>query len=291
MDAESSAILKKLGEERDHLLEQVMQVLQADSRVTGAWLSGSYGRGEVDEWSDLDLHVVVQDEYLSAVLDEHTALFERCGKPLLIFGGMPSNSMPGGHFWLVQYAPYMLEIDWNIGPTQKAARPEASLVLFEHVAIPIASALDAVDGERRREEANTQLSFFWAMAPIAIKFVGRGHTRLAVKHMDLLKGAFIKLWYVLCFPERLQQDSYHQNRRLEADLDARLPRFGAVIDPVSALTIIRVFCQEVQQLHPALAELGASVSEDAVVQVFALADMAEVVARAGGSNPNQGSRR
>jgi predicted nucleotidyltransferase len=291
MEKNPSEILKEAEQVRDHLLAKVTHMLEADPRVTGAWLSGSYGRGEADEWSDLDLHVVVQDEHLSSFLDEHLALFERCGKSLLIFGGMPSNSMPGGQFWLVQYAPMMLEIDWNIGPTEKAERPEASRVLFERVAIPIAPPLNKGDDDLRRTEAKRQLSFFWAMAPIAIKFTGRGHTRLAVKQVDLLEGAFVKLWYALTYPERLARDVSHQNRPLPADLDARLPRFDSVIDPVGALNVIRKFCQEVQQLHPALAELGASVRDEVVTQVAALAEMAEMVARSGGSNPNRGSRR
>ncbi len=281
----------KLGEERDLLLARVLHVLEADARVNAAWLSGSFGRGEVDEWSDLDLHVAVMDVHLDGFWAEHEALFAKCGKFILTFGGMLSNSMPGGRFWLVQYLPLMLEIDWNIGPTTATTRPEASTMLFDRVGIPVTPPLTPLGDELQLELAKTQLSLFWAMAPIAIKFVGRGHTRLAVKQVDLLQGAFVKLWRVLWNPTWLQTDAFHQNRPLETELDARLPRFGPKIDPLEALTVIRTFCDEVQALHPALAQLGVSVHEDVVREVAALAQVAEVSALMGGSNPQQGSRR
>lgn len=291
MIVQAGTSLKQLGEKRDELLDRVTRVLEADAQVKAVWLSGSFGRGEADEWSDLDLHVAVVDEDWPAVLEEHRALFDRCGQVLLVIGGMPSNSMPGGHFWLVQYAPTMLEIDWNIGPVGQAVRPEASRLLFDRAGIPIEPPPSPVSEEQRRAEAKKQLAFFWAMAPLAVKFAGRGHTRLAVKQVDYLQECTIALWYVLRHPEQLQRDAYHQNRPLEAELSARLPRFAPVIDPLAALEVIRALCREVESLHPALAELGVAVDEGVAKEVAALAEVAEVTARAGGSAPDRGSRR
>jgi hypothetical protein len=251
------------------------------------------GRGEVDEWSDLDLHLTVMDEHLQTLLDEHQALFAKCGRPVHIWGGagVLSNSMPNGRFWLVQYAPYMLEIDWNIGPTEGTTRPEASHLIFDRIGIATTPPLLPVDEETRRIEANKELSLFWAMAPIGIKFAGRGYTRKATNQVSMLRDSYCRLWRALWRPELLQKDAYHQNRPLEAELDARMPRHGPIIDPLEALTVIRAFCHEVEQLHPALAELGVCVHPDAVKETYALADFAETLARTGGSSPHRGSRR
>jgi predicted nucleotidyltransferase len=292
MERNVAATLAHLGEERDRLLSRVQQVLEADRRVTAAWLSGSYGRGEADAWSDLDLHVAVMDEHFEEFIADHQTLFANCGQQLhVISHGIPSWSMPHGRFWLVQYAPYMLEVDWNIGPTAATTRPEASYMLFDRVGIPITPPLPPVEEDFRRAEAKNQLDFFWAMAPIAVKFTGRGHTRLAVEQVDLLQGAFIRIWRALWRPELLQKDAYHQNRPLEAELDVRLPRFGPKVDPLAALNVIRAYCDEVVSWHPALAELGVSVRDEVVSEVAALAEVAEKSARMGGSNPDQGSRR
>jgi hypothetical protein len=40
--------------DRDDLLVRIVGVLQADVRVRSAWLTGSFGRGEADAWSDID---------------------------------------------------------------------------------------------------------------------------------------------------------------------------------------------------------------------------------------------
>jgi predicted nucleotidyltransferase len=43
------------------LIDSITRVLSADTRIESAWLSGSFGRGEADEWSDVDVTVVASD--------------------------------------------------------------------------------------------------------------------------------------------------------------------------------------------------------------------------------------
>jgi predicted nucleotidyltransferase len=288
----SVVTLQEFATARDQLLARVSAVLEADERVTCAWLSGSYGRGEADEWSDLDLHVAVADEHYEIFAGEHKELFARCGQQLhVISHGIPSWSMPNGRFWLVQYAPFMLHVDWNIGPTTGTTMPEASLVLFDRAGIPITPHPSPISDETRRKIAQDEVDFFWAMAPIAIKYAGRGHTRLAVNQVQYLERSLVKVWYALWQPELAQKEAYHQNRPLDPELEARLPRFGTIIDPLSALNVIRAYCDELASWRPALAEIDVHLNESIVREVAALADVAESTAKLGGSAPNVGSRR
>lgn len=48
-----------LGELRDRLLDQVLGLLKADPAVAGVALIGSLGRGEADNWSDIDLLILM----------------------------------------------------------------------------------------------------------------------------------------------------------------------------------------------------------------------------------------
>ncbi len=54
---------------RDECLYLLSDLLRADQRALGCWLAGSLGRGEGDEWSDLDLLVAVdptsQNEFVA----------------------------------------------------------------------------------------------------------------------------------------------------------------------------------------------------------------------------------
>lgn len=43
----------------DAFLAQLHDQLEADSRIEAAWLGGSYGRGEADRYSDVDLHLLL----------------------------------------------------------------------------------------------------------------------------------------------------------------------------------------------------------------------------------------
>lgn len=295
MASEDAAVanlaLETVGIERDALLKKLTGALQTDGRVEAAWLSGSFGRQEADEWSDLDLHVLVKDDFFQEIVAQPAEVFEYAGKPLLVqWVDGNSWSMPGGRFWLVMY-PGAIDVDWNIGPASQAARPVASLVLFDRFGVPVASEPPPASFEERRVAARSDVTFFWAMVPIAVKYAGRGHTRLAVGQTGLLQEAFTRLWRVLYRPEHLKAEPYHQNRRLEADLDARLPRFGAVITPESALAVIKEFCQEAERLNPALSELGVEVPTELIGEVKGLIALAELAAKIGGSRPNEGSRR
>src|SRR5688572_19801154 len=62
---------------RNTLLDRIAAALREDTRVVGAWLVGSFGRGQADAWSDLDLEVAIVDEQLASFLDDRPALFTR----------------------------------------------------------------------------------------------------------------------------------------------------------------------------------------------------------------------
>lgn len=53
------------------LLQRLIEVLDADERVESAWLSGSFGRGIGDVFSDIDLTVVVEEEDLAHCVAEY----------------------------------------------------------------------------------------------------------------------------------------------------------------------------------------------------------------------------
>ena len=61
---QAHTLLAGFTRQRDDLLARIVGVLGADVRVPSVWLSGSFGRGEADAWSDFDLHVAVEDDEL-----------------------------------------------------------------------------------------------------------------------------------------------------------------------------------------------------------------------------------
>jgi predicted nucleotidyltransferase len=95
--------LDEYKSKRDAILRKIRNALESDRRVRAAWLSGSFGRGEDDAWSDLDLHVVITDQDLEGFLEGRPALYRRAGDALLVMREIESDSQPGALFQLVMY--------------------------------------------------------------------------------------------------------------------------------------------------------------------------------------------
>ena len=59
--------MEQLALTRNALLARIVSGLRADHRFPAAWLAGSFGRGEEDEYSDLDIVVVVSNDAAEAM--------------------------------------------------------------------------------------------------------------------------------------------------------------------------------------------------------------------------------
>lgn len=84
--------LKRLPRHRS-LLERAVARFRDDDRVPGLVLGGSLALGEADFYSDVDLYVIVRDEFFDAVFAEREAAAEAVGPPLFRFTVGP---VPGG---------------------------------------------------------------------------------------------------------------------------------------------------------------------------------------------------
>ena len=79
------------------LIDRLSEVLGADARVDGAWLSGSFGTGHADAWSDVDVIAVVDEEDLGACLAEYSGPRNPVGEMVLlrpIFGRIVTAVAP-----------------------------------------------------------------------------------------------------------------------------------------------------------------------------------------------------
>ncbi|WP_392535023.1 nucleotidyltransferase domain-containing protein [Nostoc sp. C117] len=74
-------------EPQEELLEEILVKLKTDDRLLGVAIAGSYLTGEMDEYSDLDLIIVVDDVHYQQVLQERQLLASRLGKLLAAFTG------------------------------------------------------------------------------------------------------------------------------------------------------------------------------------------------------------
>jgi hypothetical protein len=268
---------------RDDLQQRIVTALQADARVVAAWLSGSFGRGTADEWADLDLHVAIQDGAYEAFVARRTDLYAAVGTPILIQESLPSDSLRGGLFQLVVFEG-CVEVDWNFGPLASAARPIAHRVLFERQPVPVI-ALPALTADARKAYMQRTLTFFWAMAPIAIKYCGRHETHRAVRQIHLLTEATITLSRLLAGDDGTTPSAHSANRPTEPEIDAVLPRIAVATDPADCLRVITALCALVESMHARLAQHGVEIPSRMPEEVARLAALARHGAPPGEAKP------
>jgi hypothetical protein len=66
------------------LIDRAREVAEQDPRVLGAWIVGSLATGSDDEWSDVDLHLLVSDHDLDAFPRVWAEIIERIGPMVMI---------------------------------------------------------------------------------------------------------------------------------------------------------------------------------------------------------------
>src|SRR5687768_1254321 len=113
--------LESYRQRRDTLLANIVKELSSDERFAAAWLTGSYGRNNADEVSDLDLNVIVAEPYSGSLCTrveqvsqqttaERFALFSKFGMPALIHENN-NNAPEGGTFTFVMYSNSAVMMD------------------------------------------------------------------------------------------------------------------------------------------------------------------------------------
>src|SRR5712692_1711009 len=66
------------------VMNRFVAACQADERVVAAFLGGSYARGAVDAYSDLDLYLITTDEGYDDFFAGREAFFQLLGEPLFL---------------------------------------------------------------------------------------------------------------------------------------------------------------------------------------------------------------
>jgi hypothetical protein len=243
-----------------------------------AWLAGSFGRGEPDPVSDLDLNLVVCAPHHKTLCarpamasagstPERLALFSRFGQPAVIHENN-HNAPPGGTFTFVLYAGSALMVDWILLPKTAAQRSAETLLLFDHAGIPIqdpegntsASSADCRNLASRAEKASEQLAFFWMMAAVAAKYLLREDAAMVQWILEMLARALAEI-------DRLLAGEPYRHRR-----GAYAPLAPAREQQVQAL---QEYMERANERAAQVLALGGRVPENPAATVGILLGLAE----------------
>jgi hypothetical protein len=260
------------GKNRDALLQHIIAVLSTDKRFVAAWLTGSLGRGEGDDLSDLDLSVAVSDAYADqfcacgpAAITQNTspdrqALYEQLGQPLVLREDR-SWLGEGSCFNHVSYRETALVVDWVFIPLSTARRPTQSRVLFDNVGIPIEQPSVVESLEERRALASRDVGFFWLMMTVALKYLLRRDT---VAFYGFISALY---WAIQDVKKRVVGEGWQYKR-------VSYPPAATLRDEIA---LVRQFCDEMLALMSEVVSLGGSVPEDPISIIEVWLSMAESI--------------
>ena len=222
-------------QQRESLLQHLTATLAADNRFVAAWLVGSLGRETEDELSDLDVWVVVEDEYMPTIASERRNFVAQIAEPLLI-QEMPGNAPAGGVYLLVLYPGKAgpQQVDWYWQPRALAQIPPRARLLFDRVNLS-AAAQFVLSSDQAIARASELIVIAWAMSFIVVKKIVRGETWTAVKMISTLQLEIDEMHALLA--DRWD-GPLHSDRRTGS-----LP-----VDPAAQLAFLRRLTQELQAL-------------------------------------------
>lgn len=239
---------------RERMLAAIAESLHNDERFVAAWLAGSYGRGEQTWQSDLDIHVVVTDEYSESLCakpwpsgaettPERLALFSQFGTPAIIFDAHGNNFM-GGTFTYVAYQEAGQNIDWMLIPQEKAHLERPCHLLFDKVGLSEPPTPKPESQEQCVQRASTQIGFFWMIAASNVQ--------------NLLKGHLSQFHTLLMWLEESIRD-------VQAALKGEYPQFSKesrirlYTTQEEQVAALRRLCDTMEALMPSVVEQGGSV--------------------------------
>jgi hypothetical protein len=249
--------------ERDDLFARVEALLRADRRIVAAWLTGSLGREDGDDLSDLDIWIVIRDDAMAAIADERQEYVARIGAPILIQEA-PHNAPPGGAFLLVFYdSPGgVQEVDWHWQPQSAARLPPHVRLLFDHVGIPRAVPAPPLTDAERAALLTERTVFFWAMAPIAARKIARGQPRAALRLIEMMARAVDEIRWVCGLRETPPPAE---------DRGSAPPP----VQPAEQLTALRDMTRTMESLTATITRQGGTVPLAAIPRIYAFFDFTE----------------
>jgi hypothetical protein len=192
-DFPTAQALREHAEDRSTILASLTRHILDDHRFRAAWLWGSFGRGDQDDLSDLDLWLAVPDEFVAEIGGRLLDALPSGGE-LILAGENPNIAPKGGGYFGARFAGrhgmHFLDIYWqplltldgvpNIASLLKGL-PGASTALspiFNRINAPMPEITPKPPPRPNEIDAKTAevqggIGFTYLMLSIAAKYLAR----------------------------------------------------------------------------------------------------------------------
>ncbi|MBG1271721.1 oxalate:formate antiporter [Nostoc sp. WHI] len=168
------------------MLEQILPKLKTDDRLLGVAIGGSYLSGEMDEYSDLDLSIVVDDLHYEQVLKERQLLANRLGK---LLAGFTGEHVGEPRLLICLYDNPLVHVDLKFLLLKdfQTDRVENPIVLWERKNL---LTLAVLNNPRNYPPFDPQWieDRFWVWVHYAATKLGRGELFEVIDFLSFLRG-------------------------------------------------------------------------------------------------------
>jgi predicted nucleotidyltransferase len=163
---------------REAWLGRTIGCLEADPAVSAAGLVGSLGRGDADDWSDIDLLIVVPDGQVDQYADvTRLPWSEQVTWSIDARHNAPRGAGAIGARYVIDGLP--LHVDWYVYPISRAAWVADAKVIFDRDGLPRLNDTFYEHQEKREVQppapkaANAHRLLQLSLVPVAGKYVAR----------------------------------------------------------------------------------------------------------------------
>jgi predicted nucleotidyltransferase len=172
------------------VIARLVESCTSDERVAAAFLGGARARGEDDEFSDIDVSVIVADDAYTEVTAGRDAFVRRFGEPLFL------EDFGNEHLTFVIFAD---GTDLELHLLRKSdlrsilSGPHRVLLDKEGILEGMEFPLPELDREARTEELRKILFWFWHDVGHFTTAIGRGLLWWAAGQLEALRNYCVNL--------------------------------------------------------------------------------------------------
>jgi predicted nucleotidyltransferase len=176
---------KLVPEAHRAFLEQAINVLKETPGIIGIAAGGSYVTGSMDEFSDLDLVVGVDNQNYERLLNERQSIAASLGN---LLGAFTGEHVGEPRLLICLYDDPLLHVDLKfVKESDFSHRVEAPTILWEH-GNSISNALEEGVAKYPAPDAQWIEDRFWIWIHYGVSKVGRGELFEAIDFLTFLRS-------------------------------------------------------------------------------------------------------
>jgi hypothetical protein len=250
------------------VLDRVRRAVADDPRFVGLAAGGSLLGGGVDEFSDLDLVVVVADEHHRAVMEQRKDIARSWGPVLACFTG---EHVGEPRLLICLYAEPLMHVDLKfLRADELADRAEDPVVLWER-GQAVSLCLDATTARPDAFDVQWLEDRFWTWVHYAAAKLGRGELFEVLDFLAFLRGNALAPLAL-----HLRGISPRGVRRLEQHAPELVPAFAETVASHDRAQCARALVRCVDLYRHLRAQLTSPPEVDAEAEAAAVRYLEEV---------------